>query len=200
MVKSKYDFFLSASGLSGGALSELEIEALKNAGATSSSINEAWIQYLSSQGYTSGGLNDRLYDWLGSKGYEGSLSDRFYQLYQNETGLGASALSTFALTVGNDRTNYGFNEGSYGSVSPDPVDGVDIRWMIFAPDDRIFFRTFSAFGGENIINIGVEGLLIRSVRSGNDYFTSAADAVAGTFEAIVGQDGNTIDVEIFAGV
>lgn len=100
MVKSKYDFFLSASGLSGGALSELEIEALKNAGATSSSINEAWIDYLSSQGYTSGGLNDRMYKWLADKGYSGTLEDKLSQLYENEQSLGAIALSAFTRTVG----------------------------------------------------------------------------------------------------
>lgn len=208
MAKSRYDFFLSASGESGGPLAELELKHLKNLGATSNNLDEAWMQYLASQGYTSGGFNDRLYNWLGSKGYEGGLNDRLYQLYQSEESASSPALSTFDLTVGNNVVNYGFSEGLYGNINPNPVGGVDIRWLIFSPDDRIFFRTLSAFGvdavlnvnGEDVINISVQGLLIRSVRTGNDYFTSAGDAVAGTFEAISSQNGSTITVEIFAGI
>lgn len=85
MARSKYDFFAAASGIN-SSLPEMELVALQVCGATSNQLNEAWLEFMTEQGFSSGSLNDRQYRWLRSRGFNGSLSDMFYQLYQEEGG------------------------------------------------------------------------------------------------------------------
>lgn len=202
MAISRYDFFLSASGLSGGALPDLELFALKGAGVTSDNLNEAWFQFLTLQGQTSGTLNDRMYKWLGSKGYEGSLDDRLYQMYQNESSLSAPALVALALTVGTNSTFYGYINGQYGSLTPtDAGGGNTIVGFICIPGDRIFFNTQTTIDSINTVRYEFTAngtdFEVEGTWNGGEYVTSSAQAVAGTFDALVAELGNTIDVNVF---
>ena len=78
----KYSFYLAA-GVSPSSLNEMELEWLKDNGATAVSLMDCWKEFLELRGYIYGTYNDALFKYLEGLGYAGALNDMLNSFYSD---------------------------------------------------------------------------------------------------------------------
>ena len=76
----RYNFYLTA-GTTLASLNEMELEWLKDNGATADSLMDCRKQFLELQGYAYGTYNDSFFNYLRGLGYTGALNDMLNNYY-----------------------------------------------------------------------------------------------------------------------
>ena len=103
--------FYRDNGVTAKTLNKAELEFLRSLGVTGDTLNDAWLEYLRGFGLT-GSMNDMLFRFWKAGGFGAILG---------------------ILTVGSSGTQRGYEEGAYGGMDPNTIEGATV--YEFSADD-----------------------------------------------------------------